>query len=1044
MKFAKTLEQDLVPEWRAKYLDYKQGKKKVKAVARATNRAEATPRTTAPKDTSIYGSTTLAGPRLSPSHRQNQTRGELSTLLRTPDGAPEGPDPRTDSDESAEDNSKQPTKTTPLSIPKKPAAAEESQIQYGSFIPTPPNKRAHPFELPDPALPAAGSVRRMSGGADPSDQPAKSAPDARLQPERTASLSLPGKAYEVGQTNPGRHKSINAFSSLRNNAHRNTPSRPFIQRMFSMGSPMVNKPDVDMAVMDQVRMRDKEFFLFMDKELEKVESFYKEKEDEAGERLRVLREQLHEMRNRRIEELAHAQRDKMARDRAEFALLDNATKKADNHMNAWLDPLERLIEGAKAKTMGPRPGANSRALQNMVRNGDQNPDDGRDYVRRPHAHDVPYRTAKRKLKMALQEFYRSMELLKSYAMLNRVAFRKINKKYDKAVNAHPPLRYMSEKVNKAWFVQSDVLDNYMHTVEDLYARYFERGNHKLATGKLRSSGNRSGDRSGSAFKNGLLVGTGAVFMIQGIVYGAELLYHTDPTIRLQTNYLLQIYAGYFFGLYLLAWFCLDCCLWSRNKVNYAFVFEFDPRHTLDWQQLAEFPSFFVLLLGLFVWLNFSRYGAPEMFIYYPVILIFVSVVIILFPAPVLFYRARKWFLYSHWRLFLAGLYPVEFRDFFLGDMYCSLTYSLANIELFFCLYATYWSDPAECNSQHSRLLGFFTTLPSIWRGLQCVRRYYDTRNVFPHLVNCGKYSMAIMYYATLSMYRIRRSHGNLALFCTFAAINAIYSSIWDLLMDWSLLQPHAKKRYLRDVRAFKPTWYYYGAMILDPILRCNWIFYAIYTHDLQHSSIVSFLVGFSEVTRRGMWTLFRVENEHCANVTRFKASRDIPLPYHLDSSVEDVDQQEQPAALPAQSPEVSRLRSRTSSGLEAQDSPSGASLRRRATNVSISRIIANAHTQDFEKKRKPGAGVTNTGSNQNDLDTDDDKYGSSDDDDDEPDAQDIKDVGELIRKRTREHRNLDTEDDDDDGDDEPDAQDVADATELNRRHREGSGKSKGV
>lgn len=30
-----------------------------------------------------------------------------------------------------------------------------------------------------------------------------------------------------------------------------------------------------------------------------------------------------------------------------------------------------------------------------------------------------------------------------------------------------------------------------------------------------------------------------------------------------------------------------------------------------------------------------------------------------------------------WRLFFAGLYPVEFRDFFLGDMYCSLTYAMS-------------------------------------------------------------------------------------------------------------------------------------------------------------------------------------------------------------------------------------------------------------------------------------------------------------------------------------------------------------------------------
>lgn len=31
---------------------------------------------------------------------------------------------------------------------------------------------------------------------------------------------------------------------------------------------------------------------------------------------------------------------------------------------------------------------------------------------------------------------------------------------------------------------------------------------------------------------------------------------------------------------------------------------------------------------------------------------------------------------AQWRLLLAGVYPVEWRDFYLGDMFCSLTYSM--------------------------------------------------------------------------------------------------------------------------------------------------------------------------------------------------------------------------------------------------------------------------------------------------------------------------------------------------------------------------------
>ena len=231
-------------------------------------------------------------------------------------------------------------------------------------------------------------------------------------------------------------------------------------------------------------------------------------------------------------------------------------------------------------------------------------------------------------------------------------------------------------------------------------------------------------------------------------------------------------------------------------------------------------------------------------------------------------------------------------------------------------------------------------------------------------------------------------------------------------MDWSLLQPHAKTKLLRDVRAFKNPYWYYAAMIIDPILRFNWIFYSIYTQDVQHSSVVSFLVGLSEVTRRGIWTAFRVENEHSSNVARFKAFRDVPLPYDLEaSSQESLAAEEGTTETEAQttgvtSPALSRHRSRTGGALEAQETHTGSSIRRRpaAPTRTFTRILAEAHTQDFEKKRKPGAGDSDNVNNMRrdgSPVSDEREHSSDEDEDDVADEQEVLEAENLIRERTR-------------------------------------------
>ena len=227
-------------------------------------------------------------------------------------------------------------------------------------------------------------------------------------------------------------------------------------------------------------------------------------------------------------------------------------------------------------------------------------------------------------------------------------------------------------------------------------------------------------------------------------------------------------------------------------------------------------------------------------------------------------------------------------------------------------------------------------------------------------------------------------------------------------MDWSLLQPHANKRFLRDVRGYKNKYWYYLAMCLDPILRFNWIFYSIYTQDLQHSTLVSFLVGLSEVSRRGMWTLFRVENEHCSNVARFKAFRDVPLPYELESSSQEsldggqeaITSPSRPDAPSSLSPDISRHRSRTSTALETRPSPSESSMRRRPqSGRTFTKILADAHTQDFEKKRKPAIGDSDTAPDLDRMNSlhEEGRDASSDDEGDDHDIEDMFEAQNLAR-----------------------------------------------
>lgn len=192
------------------------------------------------------------------------------------------------------------------------------------------------------------------------------------------------------------------------------------------------------------------------------------------------------------------------------------------------------------------------------------------------------------------------------------------------------------------------------------------------------------------------------------------------------------------------------------------------------------------------------------------------------------------------------------------------------------------------------------------------------------------------------------------------------------------MQAQSRYRGLRDILALKQRWAYYTIMVVDPILRFSWIFYAIFTHNTQHSTVMSFVVSLMEVARRGLWALFRVENEHCANVSQYKASRDVPLPYRIEPLMGRASANPSPtlSSQGTESPQEGADVEQPSGTSTAMGAATSTVRRRKDTHIgkSFSKMLSEAHKQDFEKKRKP---ATQTAEEDQEAD------GQSDDDEDE-------------------------------------------------------------
>ncbi|XP_041985255.1 xenotropic and polytropic retrovirus receptor 1-like isoform X3 [Aricia agestis] len=496
------------------------------------------------------------------------------------------------------------------------------------------------------------------------------------------------------------------------------------------------------------------------------------------------------------------------------------------------------------------------------------------------------------LKLAFSEFYLSLILLQNYQNLNYTGFRKILKKHDKLLNAHNGAAWRAEQVECSHFYTNKDIDRLISDTEAAVTNELEGGDRQKAMKKLRVPPLGEQQSPWTTFKVGLFSGS---FIVLAVAVVLSSFFHEGGTDNLKTAF--RLYRGPFLLVEFIFLIGINVYGWRSSGVNHVLIFELDPRNHLSEQHLMELAAIFgvVWALSILSFIYSASLSIPPFV--NPLALVIIMLVFLMNPLKVFRHEARFWFLRICGRILAAPFAAVLFADFWLADQWNSFTYAFLDLHYLVAFYLA-GADWFTANNEFESTTWFIVTracvniVPAWTRFWQCLRRYRDSREAFPHLVNAGKYSTTffVVLFSTLRGFYAADytdSYANPFLYawliCQF--ISSIYTYTWDVKMDWGLLSvgPGAENPLLRDEIVYSPQFYYF-AIVEDLVLRFVWVpsFLLTENHIVTGDTMVSVLAPL-EVFRRFIWNYFRLENEHLNNCGKFRAVRDISVA-PLDSS----------------------------------------------------------------------------------------------------------------------------------------------------------------
>ena len=300
------------------------------------------------------------------------------------------------------------------------------------------------------------------------------------------------------------------------------------------------------------------------------------------------------------------------------------------------------------------------------------------------------------------------------------------------------------------------------------------------------------------------------------------------SLRLVRSPLLIILVLYLYGI--------NLKVWIRNEINYISIFDHHPngiptpKYIFNVAGILTFITS-VLIIGLTVASPFSVVLPIKII---PVVLWLILAAFLFNPLRIFQRRVRFNFILVCVHILLAPFVFVYFSDFFLADQFNSTVAVFLDVQYFLCyLVSGSWSGEEAntkiCTSSGNGIRPIISFLPALWRLLQCLRCYYDTRSV-KHLVNAGKYFTTFPVIVFATIYATVHSAGEvvngkivwvIVLWGVAALVHAVYTFLWDVCCDWGLWNIKNCGIFQRRLLyRYKVT--YWVAIVLDLMLRFLW------------------------------------------------------------------------------------------------------------------------------------------------------------------------------------------------------------------------------